>query len=130
MRISFISCLSGLIISVHSSAMSIKCPEEIKTKQSLQQEIKGWNPFINEPSSIHHFNRITFYAGHPKENASLAPDNERKDPTWTFDANDIWLACGYLNTNIQLIQKLPTRIKKCKATYSKDFSKVIAVHCF
>lgn len=126
--------LFGLTIFYHSSASvaTIQCPQVIKTNQSLQQEIKEWDVFLDDWNYVHHFNRITFYAGHPKEHASLAPDSENskvKKLTWTFDKQEIWVACGYSNITIQLIQKLPNETKKCTVTYNTNFSKVIAINC-
>ncbi|CAM2791501.1 Uncharacterised protein [Legionella steigerwaltii] len=112
----------GLVVFCNSaSATTIHCPETIQTNQSLQHEIKAWEAFQDDWNSTHHFDRITFYSGHPKEHASLAPDNEVskvKKLTWSFDKQEIWVACGYTNTKIQLIQKIPNGTKSCSVTYN------------
>ncbi|WP_454785199.1 STY0301 family protein [Legionella sp. WA2024007413] len=115
-----------------ASAATIHCPAVIQTNQSLQQEITPWNGFMDNLNNTNHFERITFYSGHPKDHASLAPDTESskiKKLTWTFGEQEIWIACEYTQTQIQLIQKLPVGTKSCTVTYNANFSKVVAIHC-
>ena len=104
----------------------------IKTSQSLQEKVNRWDEFLDDWNIVHYFNQVTFYAGHPKKHASLVPDNEgtkSNKAIWTFGKDIIWLACGYSNTDIQLIQKLPKAIKTCTVTYDLNFSKIIAINC-
>ncbi|KTD42101.1 STY0301 family protein [Legionella parisiensis] len=123
----------GLIVLYHSAyAATIQCPQIIQTNQSLHQEIKDWDAFADESNVINQFERITFYSGHPKENASLAPDHENsevKKLTWTFGKQETWIACNYTHTKIQLIRKLPDGIKSCTVTYNANFSTVMAINC-
>lgn len=128
MKIS-IFALSLLLLNTIQAAQ-IQCPTLIKTNQSLQEKLTGWDGFIDELNNTHHFNRISFYDGHPSEHASLAPDNSKGSKAiWTFDSSNIWLACGYSNTDVQLIQKLTDTIKRCSVNYNSDFSAVVAVNC-
>ncbi|KTD02180.1 hypothetical protein OQJ19_02660 [Fluoribacter gormanii] len=128
-----ISFFLGFIVLNHSSsAATIQCPQVIQTNQSLPHEIPKWDEFINGLNTANHFERITFYSGHPKETASLAPDTEHSKSqrlTWTFGGQETWIACEYTNTNIQLIQKIPAGTKSCTVTYNANFSKVIAINC-
>ena len=121
-----------LLICYQASSSSLKCPATIKINQSLQDPIKGWDGFIDDLNVAHAFNRITFYAGHPKEHASLTPDSsssKNHQLTWTFGKEKIWLACGYSNTTMQLVMSLPNDTKRCKVTYNGDFSQVTAIQC-
>ncbi|STY29852.1 Uncharacterised protein [Legionella wadsworthii] len=114
------------------AAITVSCPKEIQTNQSLKSIIKGWSVFIDGENHLSHFTRITFYSGPPQENASLAPDDKNstgKKMIWNFNEGNIWLSCGYSNTSIQLIQKLPDKIKKCSVTYNADYSNVLAIDC-
>ncbi|MBI2785155.1 MAG: hypothetical protein HYX60_02130 [Legionella longbeachae] len=134
MRISFFITLTlELAIAFHPAlAITIKCPDKINTSQSLQEKVNGWDEFLDDWNIVHHFNKVTFYAGHPKEHASLVPDNEdtkSNKMNWTFGKDIIWLACGYSNTDIQLIQKLPNATTTCSVTYDSNFSKNIAINC-
>lgn len=134
MRISvFIPLTLGLAMTFHSAlAATLQCPHEIKTTQSLLEKVNGWGEFSDDWNIAHNFNRVTFYAGHPNEHASLTPDNEGTKGNkliWTFGKDKTWLACGYSNTTIQLIQKLPDKIKSCTVTYDSNFSKIITINC-
>ncbi|KTD72732.1 STY0301 family protein [Legionella tucsonensis] len=128
-----INFLCGLALLYHSAyAGKIQCPQVIQTNQSLQHEIKDWDVFTDKLNGIQQFARITFYSGHPKENASLAPDHENskvKKLTWTFGKQEIWVACDYTHTKIQLIRKLPDGAKSCTVTYNANYSKVVAINC-
>jgi len=134
MRLSFfITLILGLVMTFQTAlAASIQCPDRIKTNQSLQKKIDGWGAFLDDGNRVHRFNKVTFYAGPPNEHASLAPDNEgtkSNKAIWTFGKDEIWLACGYSNTEIQLIRKLPEGTKTCNVTYDARFSKIIVINC-
>ncbi|KTD25394.1 Uncharacterised protein [Legionella lansingensis] len=125
--------LVGLtIVVLHAaSAAAIQCPQKIKTNQSLQEKINGWDAFVDDWNAVHPLTHVTFYCHHPKEHASLAPDNEGTKGNkfiWTFDRNEFWIACGYAGTTIQLIQKLPGQTKTCTVTYD-DSNLVNSINC-
>ncbi|WP_454780561.1 STY0301 family protein [Legionella sp. WA2022007384] len=128
-----ISFFLGFIGSYHlASAATIQCPQTIQTNQSLQHDISKWHGFLDNLNSNNHFERITFYSGHPKEHASLAPDSESskiKKLTWTFGEQETWIACEYTHTQIQLIQKIPAGTKSCTVTYNANYFKVVAINC-
>ncbi|WP_182352020.1 STY0301 family protein [Legionella sp. PC1000] len=128
-----INFLCGLGILYHSAyAATLQCPQVIQTNQSLHHEIKDWDVFTDDLNGVHQFERITFYSGHPKENASLAPNHENskaKKLTWTFGKKETWTACDYAHTKVQLIRKLPAGTKSCTVTYNANFSKVMAIKC-
>lgn len=131
--LNFIPLTVGLAMALHSAlAATIQCPHEIKTTQSLLKKVNGWGEFSDDWNIVHNVNRVTFYASHPNEHASLAPDNEdtkSNKALWTFGKDKIWLACGYSNTAIQLIQKLPDKTRSCTVTYDSNFSKIITIDC-
>lgn len=125
--------LTGLTMTSHFAlAVILNCPNAIKTNQSLQQKVDGWDGFLDDWNNVHNFNLITFYSGHPKNHTSLTPDNEDTKGnklTWSFGEGKIWLACGYSNTDIQLIQELPGSIKTCTVTYRSNFSEITVISC-
>lgn len=129
----FIPLILGLTMALHSAlAITIQCPQEIKTTQFLQKKVNGWGEFSDDWNIVHHVNRVTFYAGHPNEHASLAPDNEdtkSNKALWTFGKDKIWLVCGYSNTGVQLIQELPAKTKRCTVIYDSNFSKITSINC-
>ncbi|RUR08918.1 STY0301 family protein [Legionella sp. km772] len=126
-------CGLGLMISLNlASAKTLKCPPGLKVNESLGESMPGWEEFLDNSNNEHHLNKITFYSGHPNEHASLAPDNENtkgRRLRWAFGEDKIWVACGYSNTNIQLIQKLDPHIKHCTVTYDANFTELKNVDC-
>ncbi|KTC89656.1 hypothetical protein OQJ18_08260 [Fluoribacter dumoffii] len=127
------SILWGFVaFSSLASATPIHCPQTIQTNQSLRGNLNQWEAFQDDLNSIHYFERVTFYSGHPKEHASLAPDHEdskKEKLTWSLGKQEIWIACEYTGTKIQLIQKLPYGSKSCNVTYKKNYSKVVSINC-
>lgn len=121
------------LLAQQAMATPVNCPPIINTDQTLKQEINGWDGYTAATDSQHVLQGITFYDKHPKENASLAPDNENTKNNklvWTFDKkSDVWVACRYSNTNVQLIQQLPKERGNCTVTYDDKFSRVVKVDC-
>ncbi|KTD17406.1 STY0301 family protein [Legionella jordanis] len=102
-------------------AAGLPCPKEIDTRQILLHNIPGWQSYSAASNQKNYLNRLTFYSGHPKEQASLAPDNESsksKILQWSFNDEEIWIACGYAETNIELIRKLEKPAHQCKVSYN------------
>lgn len=136
MKITFYTTaiILGLLLQP-AYARALQCPEQIKTNQSLAAQVKGWDAFVDDLNLVYHAERVTFYAGHPKEHASLAPDNgtmKNGQLSWTFNDNEIWMACGYSHTSVQLVQKLSAKIKTCTVTYDSKmsvFPTVVAIQC-
>lgn len=127
----FISLLVLFIVSVNAQAQILQCPETIKSTQSLQNKAAGWEAFVDN-NTVYPLSRVTFFALHPKNQASLTPDQEKpknNQLTWTFGKEEIWLACGYNNTSLQLIQKLPESTKSCVVTYDSSLSIVEKIEC-
>ncbi|STX51587.1 Uncharacterised protein [Legionella busanensis] len=124
--------ISGILLAFKSLAQPINCPKAIKTIQSIKTHKAGWETFLDINQTDQLFSHVTFYAGHPSENASLAPDNEdvkTNKMTWQLRGNNFWIACSYSGTTIKLIQKLPKNIKICSVIYdSNDFIKSIFCH--
>ncbi|MGQ3887661.1 STY0301 family protein [Legionella sp. CNM-1927-20] len=117
--------IGGIILSSNSLAHTINCPKIIKSTQTLKDKLDGWEAYLDVSQTEHPFSHITFYAGHPSENASLAPNNQNikiNMMIWRFQGNNFWVACNYRGTAIQLIQRLPKKTKICSVIYNKDNS--------
>lgn len=121
-------------------AGSIQCPAAINTAQNILKKPAGWESFIDETNIIHSWNGITLYSGHPREMASLAPDNEHTQDNkliWHFnhqtDTQTVWLACRYEHTSIQLIKPLPRSITTCIAHYQSkqmvENPRILSLQC-
>ena len=70
---------------------------------------------------------VTFFSGPPKDEASLVYDElaHAKDvtiATWKFakDPRGYWIKCSYRNTTLELSKALPSTVKSCHVTYSRD----------
>lgn len=116
-----------LLLPIISFAEKIDCPKGIMTTQTMLSQYDGFEPFIDEVNAHHFLTAITFYDQHPRNLASLAPDNENTNGNklvWTFSPKqEIWLVCSYKDTKVALIKKLPASIKSCTVTYDdKHFS--------
>jgi len=73
---------------------------------------------------------ITFFDGDPKDEASLAPDNEQKAAgtivsTWKFTAErkrGTFVRCSYFGTSLQLQRRLVPPPGMCAVTYDDKAS--------
>lgn len=114
--------LLALFLSSSVFAAKVECPAGLMTTQIMLGKVEGWDAYIDELNSRHSLEGITFFDGHPKEMASLAPDNENTQDhklTWTFGPKqEIWLVCKYKNTKVALIKKLAKDVKSCTVSYA------------
>lgn len=129
----------GLIFSIHafSKTLTFNCPDFIETTSFLKKPISSWSTYADQQKK-QSLNHITFYYGHPKNLASLAPANNTESiqfgvSVFTFLPEDkIWLSCHYDNTQLQLIKKLPS-IKHCMVKYEKLLNppkdKIVSITC-
>jgi len=104
------------------AAESDICPAHLETQQSA----KAPYPFQAVPDKhASPLMGITFFDGDPKDEASLAPDREKKlaattVSTWTFDAGkkgSTFVRCSYFSTSVQLQRPLTPTPGTCAVTY-------------
>ncbi len=115
-------------------AVEYRCPDTIKTIQSLPGKLSnGWTWFADTINNKQFLEAIQIYYGHPKDGASLVPDNGNNEdveegPYWTFPPSikheKYWIACSYSQNIIRLAREIPTKLKKCIVKYKKDKSKL------
>lgn len=120
----YIVLLSGLLLA-HGQALfaanapGVACPPMIETIESVKSVPAHWQAF--DSAVTHTWQTVTFYDGHPKEMASLVPDNANKrQATWTFSSQrerDIYISCGYARSGVELIQALPKNMTHCDVHY-------------
>ena len=97
-----------------------ECPGKITLKHDLTQKTK-FQLFApsGELKSKLKFSGILLFDGHPKEQASLVPDNGDSDfpHKWTLKGKNFWLACKYASKldeeNYFIIKKLNKISKEC-----------------
>lgn len=103
-----------------ADTFEIHCPQQFKIEQKLLTQPTHWQSQFAEPT--YYVTGLTFYSGHPKDQASLKPDTiDQKQAVWTFSAADqIYIACEYHQTTIQFIQALPPKTTKCQVSYDQN----------
>lgn len=105
-----------------TTVISVVCPEQITTSESIKSVPVNWQSW--QPDSAHTWQAVTLYDGHPKEMASLAPDKTNKQKaSWHFASTrerDVYIACGYHRSSIELIQVVPKNIKTCVVFYDAN----------
>lgn len=126
MRMSIL--LSGVLLLGGSSLLFAKsnhevlCPETMMTTESVTAVPAGWA--TSQASNSHPWQAITFYDGHPKDMASLAPNKSNKNQAvWRFAPQkdrDIYVSCGYYRSSIELIQALPKSVDSCVVFYDRN----------
>jgi hypothetical protein len=103
------------------------CPARLETRQSA----KAPYPFqLVSGDDASPLMGVTFFDGDPKDEASLAPDNEKKSAgttvsTWKFAADDklgTFVRCSYFGTSLQLQRRLVPTPGTCAVTYDDKVS--------
>jgi hypothetical protein len=98
------------------------CPAHLETRQSA----KAPYPYQLVPSEdASPLMGVTFFDGDPKDEASLAPDDEKKAAgtsvsTWKFATDDksgTFVRCSYFGTSLQLQRRLVPTPGTCAVTY-------------
>lgn len=102
-----------------TTVFSPACPKEIDVMETLMNAYPGWSQVVSKGS--YYLNSIAFFAGDPKDLASLKPDFASKGMAkWSFSPNDnIYIVCAYNQTAIQLTQALPANITRCEVTFDQ-----------
>jgi hypothetical protein len=100
--------------------VQVQCPKAIETTTSLRNKVSGWQ--VMDSKAVHYWQGVTFYDGHPKENASLAPEkNTDAAAVWSFTGTaPIYAACGYYRTSLELYQALPQGVMRCTVRYDTN----------
>jgi hypothetical protein len=99
------SCPSAITVEQKGSAPA---PEWAVTYSGYQTAVAG----------------VTIFDGPPAEQASLAPDKEKRRgtdviQTWQLPKSDrgYWLQCNYANTTAQISRRLPPDATQCVVVY-------------
>jgi hypothetical protein len=103
------------------------CPAHLETRQSVKA------PILSRRSRARALSPrmgITSFDGDPKDEASLAPDDEKKVTrttvsTWKFAGGDkpsTLVRCSYFGTSVQLQRRLVPTPGTCTVTYDANVS--------
>ena len=100
------------------------CPKQIETEQKLNTQLADqWQSMNDTFNNRQLLEMIQVFSGHPKDGASLIPDNTNThDAVWTFnnEKESLWIACFYQQSTVRLIHKLPNNVKKCFLNKKKN----------
>lgn len=107
-------------------AEPVNCPSTIAVRQELTSPVAAWTPWLND--APHQLAGITFYDGPLAEKASLVYDQTTRAKgeeiaTWRFTPQkdrQIWVACGYTGTAIELTRALPPGTNTCSVAYYRQ----------
>jgi hypothetical protein len=96
----YFKIIPTLLILVYGSegiyaSTSVECPEKIRPSTTLTNTPDGWAAMLGG-SGDSHFEGVSIYDGHPKEMASLAPDNKGQSTNvyvWTVRPQTNWRIC-------------------------------------
>lgn len=107
-------------VSFATTSFEVHCPQQLKIDQNLISRHDDWRMIKAEPA--YYVSGLTFYAGKPEEQASLKPEiSNQKNAKWLFSPNDqIFLACEYHQTIVQLTQALPANTQSCQVDYDPN----------
>jgi len=113
-----------------AGSLEILCPPEVATVQTSSAAPEGWDVFIDTVNAKHFLESISLYSGHPREMASLVPDNEGDSSddssVWTLfpeNSRSYWVACKYHDTDIMLIKSFAIT-KSCIVTANPEVNTV------
>jgi len=119
-RIFFIPLIYFLFHSLaFANSYAVHCPNKIEVKQIISTLPSGWRSM--NADSNHFLSNITLHSGNPEEMASLKPESSKNVAKWTFSAKDeIYIVCGYNQTNIQLTQRLYEHTIYCQVKFDSS----------
>ena len=122
--------LAGLLPQKQASSFTLLCPADISTVQTSTAVPEGWEVFVDTTNTRHFLESISLYSGHPRDMASLVPDNEGdtsdESSVWTIfpDAGrSYWVSCKYHDTDIMLIKSFVIT-KSCVVTAKPEVNSV------
>lgn len=114
--------------SFASEVFNVECPEAIQVDERLASKHPLWEGAANNGYGQfgHMLQNVGFYYGHPKNRASMVPDDTTdnkkrvRKSAWKLLGNgaqeEYWVACSYNNTLQTLARRLPPHLKLCEAT--------------
>jgi hypothetical protein len=141
---SFMTLVFGnQVLASDKKPIELKCPEKIQVNSKVQEVPKGWQEWdVAEEGKNHikNLSGIDIYEGHPSKKVLLTPVNEdskEKFWLWIFSPfgekrkSPIWIACKYTDTQVLIVQSLPTKINKCRmeTPTNEETKKIGSVWC-
>lgn len=124
-------------LSVGVAADEYTCPPSLEVRAKLVSEPEGWAGMYenaagemayvgtNEVTDALGLVEVTLYAGEPKQQVVLAPDNadslseQEGDSIWSFGtaaeqtAQPLYIACHYAGSSMSVFRKITAPVKSC-----------------
>ncbi|MDB5823448.1 MAG: hypothetical protein JWR21_2152 [Herminiimonas sp.] len=106
----------------------VKCPERIALEEVAKSDYPSWEVTADKGKVGFFLESIQLYDGHPREMASLRPDEEiephgRLAATWHLPKAEpdrgYWVGCAYRNSMTLLAKRLPDTVSVCRYTQKK-----------
>ncbi|KTD75285.1 hypothetical protein Lwal_3326 [Legionella waltersii] len=103
---------------LYAGSYKPQCPKEINALEHIQTSVKGWETLKGIKNNF--LSSISFYSGHPKQQASLKPNSiNSKQAKWSFSPNEtIYILCQYNKSGIELTQQLRPKTKNCTVLFN------------
>lgn len=107
------------------------CPPTINEAPPATPPNTFWEGMIYPGRGEVRLESIMMFDGHPREMASLAPDEDHSSAkeitsVWHLHQNDtqrgIWMACTYSNTNAIRTVRVPRQLRRCRLTQGRGRS--------
>jgi hypothetical protein len=115
---------TALFAAIPVFAADSLCPETVDTRQAGAAPAPEWS--VSYSTSPTQLEMVTFYSGHPKDEASLVYDDfvsgrDSSLATWKFprDARGYWVKCSYRGTTLELSKPLSSTVSSCRVTYDR-----------
>lgn len=111
-----------------AKSLVIQCPDPIALKEVAKSTHPKWEVTADKGKIAVSFESILLYDGHPREMASLKPDDESETPgrlvaTWNLPKAEpdrgYWVGCAYRNSMTLLTKRLPDTVSTCRYTQKR-----------
>jgi hypothetical protein len=137
--------LTLLVFQICAAAeQGLRCPAEIEPDMRLGTQLQ-WELFVpgdakdkatRTSGAARRLQGMQVYAGHPRDEASLVPDRDKKlkasvrESTWRL-AGEHWIGCSYADTSTLLIRPVPASATECRMSYQvkRGDVQVLAFRC-
>ena len=113
----------------------IKCPDRLALEETVKSTYPSWEVTVDKGKFDFFFEAIHLFDGHPREMASLKPDEETEAPgrlvaTWHLPKAEAdrgyWVGCAYSNSMTLLAKRLPDTVSVCRYTVGRHASGTLA----
>ena len=108
-----------------AASVVIECPARITVEEIAKATYPSWEVTADKGKVDVHLQSMLLYDGHPREMASLVPNNTKEAhglliATWRLAKTETdrgyWVGCAYRNSMTLLAKRLPDAVSSCRYT--------------